>query len=192
MEKSDKQSCMEIEEVFKRYFDRIYHLAIQTCKSPEVAEDLTQEIFIKYWECSLNSPIMFTENFLYTLAKRTTIDHLRRSISHDLVLSFTEEELNQEYCMQLDDSEEERERKISMEKKLAFITEVARQMPEKRLQIFKLRWEEGLSIKEIAENLNISLSTVNIQLKKAMDFLKSNAQLTTAELLLVCVLWSFW
>ena len=94
--------------------------------------------------------------------------------------------------MQLDDSEEERERKISMEKKLAFITEVARQMPEKRLQIFKLRWEEGLSIKEIAKNLNISLSTVNIQLKKAMDFLKSNAQLTTAELLLVCVLWSFW
>lgn len=188
MEKTDKQKC-HIEEVFKKYFDRIYKLAIQTCKSSEAAEDLTQEIFIKYWECSRNSPIMFTENFLYTLAKRAAIDHLRKSINRDWVLSLTEEELNREYCMQLDDSEEERDRKITIEKKLSFITEIARQMPEKRLQIFKLRWEEGLSIKEIAENLNISLSTVNIQLKKAMDFLKSNAQLTTAELLLVCVLW---
>lgn len=191
MEKTDKQKC-HIEEVFKKYFDRIYKLAMQTCKSSEAAEDLTQEIFIKYWECSRNSPIMFTENFLYTLAKRTTIDYLRKSINRDLVLSLTEEELNRECYLRFDDGEEEKERKIMIEERLSFITEIVNQMPQKRLQIFKLRWEEGLSIKEIADSLHLSLSTVNIQLKKAMDFIKSNAQLTTAELFLVCVLWRFW
>ena len=182
---------MEIEEVFAKYFDRIYQLALQTCKSADAAEDLTQEIFIKYWESSRNSQIMFAENFLYTIAKRATIDHLRKNINRELVLSVTEEELSREYNVQPDDSKEERERKIVFEKKLAFITEVAKQMPEKRLRIFRLRWEEGLSIREIAETLNVSLSTVNIQLKKAMDFLRSNAQLTTAEVLFVCACWSF-
>ena len=177
--------------MFAKYFDRIYQLAWQTCKSTDVAEDLTQEIFIKYWESSRNNQVMFTEKFLYTIAKRTAIDHLRKGINRDLVLSLSEEELGQEYCMQPDDSKEEWEKKVLMERKLAFIAEVARQMPQKRLQIFKLRWEQGLSIKEIAEHLHISLSTVNIQLKKAMDFLKSNAQLTTAEALLVCACWNF-
>ena len=177
--------------MFTKYFERIYQLALQTCKSADVAEDLTQEIFIKYWESSRNGQVLFTEKFLYTIAKRTAIDHLRKSINREFVLSLSEEELGQEYCMLPDDSGEEWEKKVLMERKLAFIAEVARQMPQKRLQIFRLRWEQGLSIKEIAEHLHISLSTVNIQLKKAIDFLRTNAQPTTAEVLLACACWSF-
>lgn len=185
-EESNGQIHVTIEEVFNTYFNQIYQLALQTCKSPDMAEDLTQEIFIKYWECSRNGQILFAERLLYTIAKRTVIDHLRKNINRDLVLSLTEECLK--YDAQPDTSEEEKEQKIITERKLFFIAEIAKQMPPKRLQIFKLRWEEGLSIKEIAENLHLSLSTVNIQLKKAMDFLKSNAQLSTSEILLMCIL----
>lgn len=42
---------------------------------------------------------------------------------------------------------------------------------------------------KIAERLDISLSTVNIQLRKAMDFLKANAQVNTSDVLLACALW---
>ena len=81
------------------------------------------------------------------------------------------------------------EQKIEIEEKLSQIERAAEKMPKGRLEIFKLRWEEGLSIKEIAKRLDISLSTVNIQLRKAMDFLKENTHIPTVELLLLFAFW---
>ena len=131
----------------------------------------------------------YTENFLYTIAKRTAIDQLRKDISRDLILSTTIEGVQDKFEILPDEGDEEIEKKNEIEQKLSFITRIAEQMPKGRLQIFKLRWEEGLSVKEIAERLDISLSTVNIQLRKAMDFLKANAQVNTSDVLLACALW---
>ena len=189
MENVSFQQETNIEEVFNKYFSRIYRLALQTCKSPEAAEDLTQEVFIKYWESSRTGQVMYTENFLYTIAKRTAIDQLRKDICRDLVLSATTEAVQVKFETLPDEGDEEIEKKTEIEQKLSFIARIAEQMPKGRLQIFKLRWEEGLSVKEIAERLAISLSTVNIQLRKAMDFLKANAQVNTSDVLLACALW---
>ena len=189
MENINFQEETSIEEVFNKYFSRIYRLALQTCKSPEAAEDLTQEIFIKYWESSQTSQVIHKEKFLYTIAKRTAIDQLRKDISRDLILSTTTEAVQENFEALPDEGDEEIEKKNEIEQKLSLIARIAEQMPKGRLQIFKLRWEEGLSVKEIAERLDLSLSTVNIQLRKAMDFLKANAQVNTSDVLLACALW---
>lgn len=189
MENINFQEETSIEEVFNKYFSRIYRLALQTCKSPEAAEDLTQEIFIKYWESSQTSQVIHKKKFLYTIAKRTAIDQLRKDISRDLILSTTTEAVQENFEALPDEGDEEIEKKNEIEQKLSLIARIAEQMPKGRLQIFKLRWEEGLSVKEIAERLDLSLSTVNIQLRKAMDFLKANAQVNTSDILLACALW---
>lgn len=189
MENINFQEETSIEEVFNKYFSRIYRLALQTCKSPEAAEDLTQEIFIKYWESSQTNQVIHKEKFLYTIAKRTAIDQLRKDISRDLILSTTTEAVLENFEALPDEGDEEIEKKNEIEQKLSLIARIAEQMPKGRLQIFKLRWEEGLSVKEIAERLDLSLSTVNIQLRKAMDFLKANAQVNTSDVLLACALW---
>ncbi|MCK7537343.1 MAG: hypothetical protein MZV63_43490 [Marinilabiliales bacterium] len=35
--------------LFNKYFDRIYGVAYSLTKSPVVAEDMTQDIFLKIW-----------------------------------------------------------------------------------------------------------------------------------------------
>lgn len=177
-----------IDRIFKKYFNRIYYFALHICNAPAAAEDLTQEIFIKLWESSKTTRILSLESFLYTIAKRTAIDYMRKNINRELILSLSEEDRNL-YWMQLDDGEDELEQKIEIEEKLSQIERAAEKMPKGRLEIFKLRWEEGLSIKEIAKRLDISLSTVNIQLRKAMDFLKDNTHIPTVELLLLFAFW---
>jgi len=45
-------------------------------------------------------------------------------------------------------------------------------IPERRREIFKLRYEKELSYKEIAEQLNISENTVDTQIRRALNYLR--------------------
>ena len=56
------------------------------------------------------------------------------------------------------------------------IQKLIEELPEKRRHIFKLYKEEGLSNKEIAEKLNISVKTVEDHKTKAKHFIKNNLE----------------
>ena len=52
-------------------------------------------------------------------------------------------------------------------------------LPPKRQEIFRLSREEGLSNKEIAERLDISINTVEGQMRKAIKYLRSYVEWAT-------------
>lgn len=49
-------------------------------------------------------------------------------------------------------------------------------MPAKRLEVFRLRWIEGMSRKEIADAMNISIVTVDIHIRKVLEHLREKIQ----------------
>jgi len=57
-----------------------------------------------------------------------------------------------------------------------YIDKLADELPPKRREIFILSRKEGLSNKMIAKQLNISESTIETQLSKALVFMKSQIQ----------------
>jgi len=57
-----------------------------------------------------------------------------------------------------------------------FADELIRQLPPSRQKIFILSRKEGYSNKQIAEMLNISVSTVETQLSLAMKFMRKEFQ----------------
>jgi len=54
-----------------------------------------------------------------------------------------------------------------------YIDKLADKLPPKRREIFILSRKDGLSNKEIAQKLNITESTIETQLSKALSFMKS-------------------
>jgi RNA polymerase sigma-70 factor (ECF subfamily) len=48
----------------------------------------------------------------------------------------------------------------------------AARLPEKRRQIFRLRADEGLTSREVAEHLGISVHTAKSQYQKAVEFIR--------------------
>lgn len=177
------------DDLFHRYSPRIYAFALHVCHSADIAEDLTQEIFIKFWESSQRTEINSSEHFLYTIARRTTIDYLRKSIAYDLLQPLPDDEEASGFTAPADTDEDEQLSKREMERRLSLIEQMVEQMPPRRRTIFKMRWEKGLGVQEIASTLGLSLSTIHIQLRKAMDFLKKNAEISTIELLLIMAFW---
>ncbi|MFA5816495.1 MAG: sigma factor-like helix-turn-helix DNA-binding protein, partial [Bacteroidales bacterium] len=69
-----------------------------------------------------------------------------------------------------------------------YITELVGQMPQRRKEVFTKSRLEGLSIKEIAEELKISHKTVENQLTEALKFIRTNLNRENIPVILFFVL----
>ena len=86
-----------------------------------------------------------------------------------------------------DDSTEKEVDKNLLEE---YIDKLAEKLPPKRKEIFILSRKEGLSNKEIAKQLNISESTIETQLTKALSFMKSQLKQHYDRILVILILLS--
>ena len=64
--------------VYDQCIDKIYRFVFLKVSSAEVAEDLTSEAFVRYWECfNSGQNIDNPRAFLYQIARNLVIDHYR-------------------------------------------------------------------------------------------------------------------
>lgn len=66
------------------------------------------------------------------------------------------------------------------------IEEAIEELPDKRRQIFIMGYVHGISNKEIAEMMNISVRTVEVQIYKALKYLRVRLGYLTSFLLFFC------
>ncbi len=151
--------------LFRAYSGRLYRFAYGYLKSEAVSEELVQEVFTRIWENrkSLKSEYSF-RSYLFTIAFNIIKKQFRR------------EACNSEYFRTrvTEDFDLETTKKINYDSLHQYISELVDKMPGRRREIFIKSRFEGLSIKEISEELNISHKTVENQLTDALKFLRNN------------------
>jgi RNA polymerase sigma-70 factor (ECF subfamily) len=114
------------------------------------------------------------KNMLMNTYQRQTIEFVYRKLLSEQQVDYdttTEEEIDRKWLEN-------------------FADELIRQLPPSRQKIFILSRKEGYSNKQIAEMLNISVSTVETQLSLAMKFMRKEFQKNRDKLfvLLICLL----
>jgi len=154
------------EKIYVKYHKPVYFFVYQNAVSAEEAEELTQDIFLKLWQNSQSTVILSLKNYLFTIARGVVIDYIRKKLNR-LAL----EELAEEHTFVADDTDD-MEEKLFREQLLSQIAELAHLLSERQREVYHLRWVEGLSRKEIAERLNISVTTVDIHIRKIIEFMK--------------------
>jgi RNA polymerase sigma-70 factor (ECF subfamily) len=172
-------------EAFKQIFDfyirQVYQFVYGYIKEKTEAEDITQNVFQKLWEKrSAIDPAKSFSGFLFTIAYRTTIDHLRKNSNKKqwdiLEITAGDEpmaDLSADYLLNKHQFDS------LYEKALQSLT-------PKRKEIFLLSRHDGLSNKEIAEKLGLSVKTVESHMTAALFSLKEffkNAEIVVVALL---------
>ena len=158
---------MAFELVFYRYKGKLYDFIRRSLPANEDAESLVQEIFTKLWVNRLNLDSSKSLNaFLYTLARNELFGQLRkilvrRKYLEELSFSLSESSVNDGQSYEYDELR-------------SIVSLLVSSLPEKRREIYILSRHEGMSYKQIAEQLGISENTVDSQLRKALSFLKEN------------------
>jgi len=66
--------------LIKRYLAPIFNYALYFAKNRDIAEDLTQEVFVKVWKKirKFDNRCKF-KNWLYAIAKNTSLDYLKKN-----------------------------------------------------------------------------------------------------------------
>src|SRR5690606_10164576 len=65
-------------EIYERYRRKVYSYALKIIKSPELAEDILHDVFVKLWQYHNPSAIDHLEGYLRIVTRNDTLKQLRR------------------------------------------------------------------------------------------------------------------
>ena len=150
-------------DLYQKYVQAMYNVAIRMVKQTEDAEDIVQEVFVKVFR-SLES--FNGESTLGAWIKRitvnTTLNYLRKSKNINW--------LTVEDGMEIPDFQED---KTVVKYSMPQIHKAIKQLPEKCRVVVSLFLIEGYQHKEIAQILKITESTSKTQYRRGRQLLQT-------------------
>ncbi len=151
----------EFKALFDEYFQSIRSFVYYKVGNMGLAEDLTQDAFIKLWENRAGVKKETVKSYLYTIANNITINQLKRNQLRykfeNQIVVFSEKE-NPEFKLM----EKEYEDKLN---------KVIAEIPEGSREVFLMNRIEGLKYREIAERLNLSVKAIEKRMSKAIHII---------------------
>lgn len=156
----------------------IYAYTIRILKSPMLAEDVVQEVFIKLWESATKlDPNLPLRAYLFTLARNQSLNIIRKA-SRDYWI--TDEIAQSAFAVQEDGLAFAQRKQTQV-----ILHEAIAGLPPQRKKIYELCRVDGYSYKQAAEKLGIKDSTINSQMVKALRSIKQYLIRNGALLLLL-------
>lgn len=167
-----KDDNKAFEELYNRHWCALVESASKRLQIRQKAEDIVQNIFVDLYQRRYSIELTFSLKSYLTRALKFKILNEYRSSS--IRSSYSESLFLNAHCKNDFSNEmEAKELNQSIERTL-------RQLPEKCQNVFVLSRKENLSNKDIATGLNISVSTVEKHISKALKSLRTNLRMTDA------------
>ena len=155
------------EKVFKSYYAGMCGFANKYLSDLEQSEEIVQEVFFNFWNKRSSLEIQDSlEGYLYRSVRNACLNHIKHL------------EVRKQYALAQMQPLREEENKYSdkiVELELQQrIDDCINQLPPERQKIFKLSRHDGLKYQEIANELKLSVKTVEAQMGKALKYLRKN------------------
>lgn len=182
----NRKDISSFEELFRSYYPQMKRYTLHFIQNEEEANDLVQDVFLKLWDKrdTINDKQKEVA-FMFTLLRNKCLNSLKKKVIEGKYMqrqAYVETE--RLYHLSFDQSNEFE----SMKDKLSVeFDTLINEMPDKCGQAFRLKWLEGLKIKEIAEQMNISTTMVDKHLAKGLDIARRKFK---SELILLLLLLS--
>ncbi len=152
--------------LYDRYAARIYALTLRILGDPMLAEEATQDTFLKLWT---RARLYLTEHgpfltWLLTIARHTALDRLRLEGRRPLLSNAQDPEALWPLLPDgIHNSEEDRWQSLYF---------AVQALPEEQKRVIELAYYQGLSQSEIADELGWPLGTVKTRMRAAMQVLR--------------------
>lgn len=157
-------------EIYDRYGNLVYSLALKVLRRPTEAEDLAQEIFLALWKKQNFNPNRGKlSSFLAMLTRSRAIDRLR---SRQRAQNF----VNRWGSVMTDHTSDTPFDSASIEERRETVADALSQLPDKYRQILELAYYGGMSQSEIAAQLDVPLGTVKTWSRQGLLSLRKQLQ----------------
>ena len=155
-----------LDGLFTQYYRALVYFAMRIINNQEEAEDIVIESFSKLWNNREKmESVQNIKGFLYLTTRNACVDHLRaqRKIR----------DMQKELQLFTDPVEQEIDIETTRAETLRHIYEEMEKLPHQCRNVFTLSVIRGLKSREIASELNISVSNVTSQKLRAIRLLRT-------------------
>lgn len=151
------------EVIFKDHYNQLVHFALRYVSDDEVAEELVQETFSNIWIKAESIKVKTSlKSYLFGAIRNACLNYLKHEkvkqayAANELFTSYEADEFD---FLELDELKER-------------IDKAFKKIPEKCRSIFEMSRYEGKKYQEIAEELSLSIKTIENQMGKALKILR--------------------
>lgn len=152
------------EAVYKCYYPQLFNFLRRYIRSESVIEDIIQQVFYKVWQNREQiEPRGTLKAYLYSAVRNQAFKHLDKENRN----GGPTQELTENCAV----SSKNPENKVMLQELHEAYQAAVDQLPDKRKNIFLMHRQDNLTYKEIADVLNISIRTVETQMRRSLKFL---------------------
>lgn len=154
-------------EAFSEYGDAIFRFCIVKVSDVEMAEDMTQEVFARYWQYLRDGKEMTnTRSFLYTIANNMAKDWYKKKKADSLDEKMESGQVPKDNTISPEVFAEYQE-----------VLSTIEDLEPKDKEVLLLRHVEGLEPKDIAALLDEPPNTISVRLNRATKRLQQKLHL---------------
>lgn len=147
--------------MYNQYADDIYRFLFVHVRSPELAEDLTADTFLKAWKQIDKFDWKHARGWLYAIARNNLTDYWRKKRPESLPEDFDAVDDKPSHAEVLD-------KKMEMKRAVKALAK----LPEEMKSVVALRFLQGYSVRDTAEALDMSEANVRVVQYRALKKLR--------------------
>tara|TARA_R110002051_G_scaffold322113_2_gene411731 strand:- start:4603 stop:5208 length:606 start_codon:yes stop_codon:yes gene_type:complete len=150
--------------LYELYYADLCNYLHTICGNLDLSKEIAQEAFIKIWKKRDSLLVAFSlKKYIFKIAYNLFIDSQRKKKRNYLLI----DQLKYESANEMTDISYD-----NLEVLLDLVNSEVDQLPSQCKRVFLLGKKEGLKYREIAEELNISIKTVERHMTKALKRLR--------------------
>jgi RNA polymerase sigma-70 factor (family 1) len=164
-------------KLYDQYWYKVFAIAFKRLRKKEIAEELTQDLFLKLWEKRQQLSLNKLENYLFVSIKNAVIDHINSGLVANRYIDYytTFGELN----------DQSTQNTIAYDELSEAIEKCLTKLPGKSQQVFKLSRLDNWTSDRIAKHLHLSEKTVGYHLTKSLKFMRAHLREYTLSVLFI-------
>ena len=181
LQRTAEGSRAAFSSLYSHYYHSLYRFVFFILKSHEDSEEIIQDIFLKIWiKRETLTGIRSFEDYIFRMAKNRIFDRFKQSRTHL--------KLTRHISLHTEKDTESTFNDLLLRQYHAIAQEAIDQLSPRRKEIFLMSAQDGLTSREIAGLLGISISAVKKQLHEANHFIKDHLR-KNADWLLFLIYW---
>lgn len=159
------------EWLYNKYWSQVYNFTRLYITTTDESKEIVQEVFVKIWESreQVDEKNNF-RGFLFIITRNLIFNIKRDNLNKEYYKLSVLEAFSQNNLKDYYEVEEE----LYATELGQYINLLIDGLPEKQKQIFLLSRKKHLTNKEIAEQMNLSVKSIEGYLTKTLKFLKQN------------------
>ena len=176
-----KDSEHAFQLLFEHFHNLVYKVAMLYVKSPDLAEDIVQDVFMKVWFQRKNLPDVFSfESWLFILARNFTLNSLKK-MAHE---SKARSKFTEGYSL----VEDTADYRIRISQYNTLMQQAINNLPVQQQKVYRLAKEQGLSYEAIGQELSLSPLTVKTHMARALAAIRCFLQKHDKEFIILFII----